>query len=884
LLPAALRCIILLLALFPTLAQTVSDEDAKTVDRLLQLPAAERRAAIDRDHIAVTQGLVRGLCDRGRKLQDNHSFQASEQVYLLAIELARDRHWDRLESIALSGLSTGYREINEYQKAYETQQEGLQISRRDRDTWMIASGASNLSSICLRLGRDEESFAAARESLAAAIETKDRTLEAGGHSSMAVAFKQRGEYRAALTQYLQSLELYQALGSVGAQAIVVGNIGGLYAAQGDLDLAIDYYRRSLPMAVQANYRITEARFTSNLAEAYVGMANWAKARETATRSLELARALNHRETIAGSLAILAEAAWNENRREESITLSEQAVKALDEIGNKDILVTVLPAMASKLLKLGQTQRAMEILARARTLARENGDRASLYEACTTEGIALRQQGRIAEARLRLDEAISTAEELRGNVDSAEAQQIFFADKSDPYHEVARILVDKGAIGEAFAFAERGRSQALLDALRGGHVSLTKAMTPDEKEREAALVHRTATLNRELADARARKSPVAAQEARLQKARIEQEAFERTLYAAHPQLRSQRLAVNAAGVADAVALLPGHDAALLEYLVSDDLTLLLVLTPDMPPAVFKIAIGAKALGKKVESFANRIAGRDLDYRGDAVELDRLLIQPARSLLRGRKSLIVIPDGVLWRLPFAALESDTGASLIERFTLSYTPSATLLREVAARRPHGPMRSILAVGNPPGAKLGSVEPGLEEVVRLYGDGNGRLLTGSAASESVWKREAANFDVLHIASHGVLDRDRPLYSYLSLAGDDANDGFLEARELAEMDLHAQLVVLSACESARGSFGGGEGLVGLTWGLFLAGSPATVASSWKVDSEATSRLMLELHRRLRKGENVASALRSSALALRSNQQYRHPFYWAAFSLSGWGY
>ncbi len=281
---------------------------------------------------------------------------------------------------------------------------------------------------------------------------------------------------------------------------------------------------------------------------------------------------------------------------------------------------------------------------------------------------------------------------------------------------------------------------------------------------------------------------------------------------------------------------------------------------------------------------RIATRDLDYRAPAAELETLLISPARAALAGRTTLIIVPDGPLWRLPFAALESAGGETLLGRVTMFYSPSATVLREVLARRQKGEMRSVLAVGNPPGANLAGLEKGLADLTHLYGRGNTRILTGATASESAFKEAAPRFDVLQIASHGVLDHEHPLYSYVSLAQDAANDGFLEARELAEMNLHAQLVVLSACESARGKFGGGEGLVGLTWALFLAGSPATIASSWKVDGEATSKLMVELHRGLRRHESKAGALRSAALALRADVRYRHPFYWAAFSLSGSGF
>ncbi|HEY8460959.1 MAG TPA: CHAT domain-containing protein, partial [Blastocatellia bacterium] len=140
----------------------------------------------------------------------------------------------------------------------------------------------------------------------------------------------------------------------------------------------------------------------------------------------------------------------------------------------------------------------------------------------------------------------------------------------------------------------------------------------------------------------------------------------------------------------------------------------------------------------------------------------------------------------------------------------------------------------------------------------------------------------------HGVLNNASPMYSYLALAkGDKNEDGLLEAWELMRMDLSADLVVLSACETARGRFGAGEGVIGLSWALFVAGAPATVVSQWKVESAATRELMLGFHQRLTAPSKArltkAEALRQSALRLMKKPGLGHPFYWAGFVLVGDG-
>jgi CHAT domain-containing protein len=147
----------------------------------------------------------------------------------------------------------------------------------------------------------------------------------------------------------------------------------------------------------------------------------------------------------------------------------------------------------------------------------------------------------------------------------------------------------------------------------------------------------------------------------------------------------------------------------------------------------------------------------------------------------------------------------------------------------------------------------------------------------------------VLHFATHGLLDNRNPLFSYLTLAqtaGDKNEDGLLEAREIINMDLHAKLAVLSACQTARGRVGAGEGVIGMSWALFVAGVPTTVASQWNVDSASTTSLMIDFHRRLttRPREAKAEALRQAALGLLKSERYRHPFYWAGFVMIGDGW
>ena len=277
------------------------------------------------------------------------------------------------------------------------------------------------------------------------------------------------------------------------------------------------------------------------------------------------------------------------------------------------------------------------------------------------------------------------------------------------------------------------------------------------------------------------------------------------------------------------------------------------------AVYSIPVKALDLAARVRGFREHLAARDLGFAAEARALYATLVKPAQRELAGKDTLVLVPDGALWELPFQALQPRADRYLIEDLAISYAPSLTVLREMTrpkARR--RPQETLLAFGNPalepspsstppdPGGELKPL-PDAERQVRALGDLYGRdarVYVGADAREALVKAEAPHARILHLATHGVVDNSSPMYSHLVLTRTpaDQDDGVLEAWELMKLDLQADLVVLSACETARGRVGAGEGVMGLTWALFVAGSPATVVSQWSVESASTTRLMLTFH------------------------------------------
>ena len=457
---------------------------------------------------------------------------------------------------------------------------------------------------------------------------------------------------------------------------------------------------------------------------------------------------------------------------------------------------------------------------------------------------------------------------------------------------------------------------IYDVLRHGRVDVHRALTAEEREQESKFKETLFGLNRQLAQARQSEVPqpekITELREQIEKARLNYEVFLTATYAAHPELRVQRSEAPVIQAEDLAALLPDPHTAVLEYVVTDDRTYLFVLTKADDVRVYTLPVGRDELGKQAGVFRRQLAGRDLGFRPTARALYGLLLKPAEAQLRGKTNLVIAPDAGLWDLPFQALLTGADRFLIEQAAVCYAPSLTSLREMARRRKNraaaGAPAALLALGNPlvgketasraaPVMRDGKLDPlpeaeqEVKALRQLYGTSRSKVYTGPEARESRVKGEAGGARVLHFATHGTLDNASPMYSYLALAGGGADeDGLLEAWELMQLNLRADLAVLSACETARGRVGAGEGVIGLSWAMFIAGVPAVAVSHWKVESAATRDLMVEFHRGLlgpaAGGAALpakSEALRRAALKLMKNPETGHPFYWAGFVLVGDG-
>jgi CHAT domain-containing protein len=199
----------------------------------------------------------------------------------------------------------------------------------------------------------------------------------------------------------------------------------------------------------------------------------------------------------------------------------------------------------------------------------------------------------------------------------------------------------------------------------------------------------------------------------------------------------------------------------------------------------------------------------------------------------------------------------------------------------------RTIFSLNGSAPARLPGTRSEAAVIAHLYGS---EPLTGESATEAALRQRIGEADVIHLATHGYLLPLRPMSSGVLLTvprkepaiGNTENDGVLQAWEIrSELKLRAEVVVLSACETGLGENVAAEGIVGMTRALQYAGARSIVASQWKVPDESTRMLMMAFHRKLREGMAKDEALRQAMVAVRSKAGMGHPYYWAAFCLSG---
>jgi CHAT domain-containing protein/tetratricopeptide (TPR) repeat protein len=491
------------------------------------------------------------------------------------------------------------------------------------------------------------------------------------------------------------------------------------------------------------------------------------------------------------------------------------------------------------------------------------------------GCAYRGLGKLPQAEQVLRDAVAGFEDLRALLQSEELRESFFEDKVTPYEFLVLTLIDQGKVADAFDFSERARARAFLDLL-GNRVTLSAGRAQALVAEEQALRARISALKAKPEDEES-----TATRRELESARDAYQAF---LARVRAQDREQAslMTVEPLTLAQIQALLP-EGAVLLEYFVTGQGETLLWRVERQGLAVARLPLGRGAVAKRVQAFRESIASRG--QTADTPRLAQALFaQLVRPGLRGGmpRELLIVPHDVLHYLPFQALMPAPDRYLIQDVPVSYYSSASLMQFTRAKA-HGESSTLLALGNPdlhdPALNLRYAEREVRGIAALFPDTH--LSTGTDATKAESRAESPKHRLLHFATHAELDAADPLGSALRLSPSSGDDGRLEVQEIFGLTLRADLIVLSACETGLGTLRQGDELIGFTRAFIYAGTPSIITTLWQVDDRASSELMLAFYQGLKAGQPKAEALRQAQLA--TLQRYPHPYYWAAYQLTGEG-
>jgi CHAT domain-containing protein/tetratricopeptide (TPR) repeat protein len=831
--------------------------------------------------------------------------------------------------------------------------------------------AQNHYEQCLKLGQETEE-----------MDEQASALLALGHLKVTV-----GDLQNAFGFYDQAMAHFKTIGDRSNQNSALQGMADAYHAMGNSQRALELYRRSLLMFRELNNSYLECRTLWLIAELHQELGNYDEAIRYCKRSLQV----NGGESLdlrASVLATMGKVSEKQGRIDESLDYYENALLISQQVQDRFLEALLLNAIGHAYQAKRENHQALNYFHKALELQQEWGDVSNRPGTYYNRALAQRDLGNLDEALKDIDEAIRSTETLRVKVADPEFRASYNASANDIHKYAIELLMelnrqrpDAGNDAEALKANERALARSLLESLAEARADIRQGVDDSLLEREHDLQHRLNARGQEqlnLLSTKHTHEQVAALSKEIDDLAGKYHEVQELI-----RLKSPRYAALTQPQPIAVQQIQKEvldsDTMLLEFSLGEERSYLWAVTPtslnsfELPSRseIEKAARDVREMmlapplqvGVSPGELQIKIKNSETQYPDASAALSRMLFGKAAHLF-GKKRFMIVAEGALQYLPFAALPEPSALTaqssadnqqtrLIDNHEIVYASSASVLAAVrkenrdrpvppkmiavfadpvfekddprlfkkrateptAAKAkpvvnkpvtsPHGwPITSIPAskAASKPGAKLNAVEKVREgisltrlpftrneaqaAVASVPADQGLKILDFDASVSAINNAHLSQYRVLHFATHGVLDSEHPDLSALVLSLFDekgrAQNGFLRLSDIYNLDLSAQLVVLSACNTGLGKEIRGEGLVGIVRGFMYAGAPRVIASLWKVEDEATAELMKRFYQHLfEKGEPAAAALRAAQIEISQQKRWKSPYFWAPFVLQG---
>jgi CHAT domain-containing protein len=690
-------------------------------------------------------------------------------------------------------------------------------------------------------------------------------------------------------------------------------------------IAKGYAEEALKGARRFGNRYAESNRLRQLANIAANLKQYEEANLLLEQSLQIAKELNSPHYIGLCFSTMGNNLLKMNKPAEAVKPLEEALIYFDRAGGDFFLMK-----RYGYLRLGNAYRrthrntdAKKCFVFAIRIAKRASDPEPQWRARYWLGWMAEREGENQKAFEQYAEAIKIIESQRTMLTDPGLKALFMKDKLMIYESIIQLLYKMRQSPEAFHYLERARARVMLDMLSEKTFSSKKKEENELLLEERSLRKRIEEISSETEKVSFEMSQEPQEEAaepqgpearnsELERLQSQYRAILEGIEKLNAELASL-VSINPLKASEVQALLDA-DTTLLEYFVGSQDPLAFVVTKEKILAV-RLNVDSKRLFQMIRDFrARAVEGITLDrlltktYEKLVSELYEILIQPIEEEISSKKHLVIVPHGMLHYLPFQALLSKKGKYLIESFTISYLPSASVLKYARVKN-KGNRTELFAAGNPI-TGLAPLPAAEEEVRELSTFFKKRLvLTGKDATKTSVKRQSPKYDLLHLSTHGEMMESDPLRSNLRFTPSAGDDGKLTVNEIFDMEIRANLVTLSACETAlvkgeEGDFPRGDDLVGLSRAFIHAGAPSVVASLWKVSDDSTVELMRAFYRNL-KSMTKAEALQKAQIDLmKSSIRFHaergpggltrsaddqpdmeidcsHPFFWAPFILVG---
>jgi CHAT domain-containing protein len=868
---------------------------------LVAFRLSEYGEAIDVGQEALELKLQNGLDD-----QLARSYNALGLVAWMQNRLTESLHWyEKADSVAsalgdqrtvftvASNIASSMIELGQFAEARRRLLDAREFMAATDDARLEGNALINLGMLEVRLGNPLGGLESLREAIRRHQEIDYQTGVTNALGHVGAAYVALGQPSTALATLDSALVLAETQGLRSEEASLYEIMADVYRDAGDFHRAIDLYDRAQVINAELGLNWETGIDLRGKADINVRLSAYARARDLATEALTIHRSVGAPLEEMRDLLALAEIS---DLLDDSAAVTQflsQAMQVADELGAPIARVEVALATGRIHDRHRRSRETLEEFGRVSDdLPR--GGYAAEWEAALLRSRAHLRLGELESATIAGRRAVETVERVRVQFGSAALRTAFGADKREVYAHLVSVLLRRGEVEEAFEVADGARGRALLEHWAVGGNSPSRESALDEGEvllREIDAIEERIAFFEDFAPADrslAERNELNGLYRSLQQVRSRYELLLVQTAEADPAmaafLGSRRTD------ADVVrrSLRPGQ--LMLSYFVPDEGAVVLFMVSERDVHVLETPITVENLSSRIRLARELIGRHDSDGRLPRVlrGLYAALVRPALAvgLAADADELLIVPHDVLSYLPFAALlDETTDRYLVEDYTVRVVPSAAALPLLRGRPSPAPAPAGASAFAPFPSELSASRDEARAVADRL---DAHRFDGRRATESALRAALTESRIVHVATHGVLNRYNPVFSRLELAtgsGESNNDGRLEVHELLGLNVDSELVFLSGCETGLGIVGSsvfapGEDYATLSQAFLFAGARNVVATLWPVEDRASAELASRFYEALAE-HDAAAALAEAQRAMLTQEGLRAPYYWAAHQVAG---